>query len=280
MKVTRGALVLQPATCWCMDRPDPCSFMPLPRQALPTTGRRTSCSRCGVLKALAARFYFYNPEMVRRSLAIVFVLAASLGAQVPERKAAVLRSLDRIERELTRALARFESNEPGLLPGITFLTAQQSIRWLRAAADVWQTSDPGEGKEMLEALETIAETVHNAAPQAPLVLVRDVVEDLLIKANHCREHGLTNRPVVRVIPKRPGVGAVPDLKVLYVPKYRANRPDTEAKIFDKRSTPAEHRMTPGNYVIWAAEMNGSKSGTRQPVQIEGSMDRAIDVDAP
>jgi hypothetical protein len=83
-----------------------------------------------------------------------------------------------------------------------------------------------------------------------------------------------------VTPKRPGVGPVPDLKVLYVPKYRAHRPDTEAKLFDKRSTPAEHRMTPGNYVIWAAEPNNSKSGTKQLTEISGRMDRSIDVDAP
>jgi hypothetical protein len=229
--------------------------------------------------ALNSAFYrdrtrAYNPAMARLAqvAAILLFTATPFPAQNANKRliASALESL----RETASTLPQNDSVQSIL----------RSISWLQDRTQTWTPANATEGLTFLSSLGEILQAVRdlpagNAARETVLTAVE---EDLRIKVEHCREHGLASMQSVAVVTKRNGIEEVKGLTVLYVPKFFQAKPTGHTREFNDFSSPALADLVPGKYIIWSRENSGAnRTGQPKEVQIGAGLPKgSIEVLAP
>jgi hypothetical protein len=209
--------------------------------------------------------------MARAATAAMLLLAAGLSHAQDNNK----RLLITVVESVADALQAFQPVDPGLSADLT---------WFREKIPGWQPKNANDGLGLIASYGEILQALRNppADPAARLQLLRDIAQDVSIKAMHCRQSGLASNQSVAVITKRNGLDEVKGLSVLYIAKFFQAKPEGHVREFAGFSSPALADLVPGVYILWSRANDGSNR-TGQPKEIRigaGAPKGPIEVLAP
>jgi hypothetical protein len=153
-----------------------------------------------------------------------------------------------------------------------------------AAAAAWLDRNYPKAKpeeiteEYARAIQWSAELL-NAQPT--IDVVDDVTSELEAKVDHCRELGLGMGGLVTLtVVTRRGGGTVSDWQVLYLLKIYERVSGASAENFPTLSSPAEVRVEPGRYWVWARDPATGRSSERALVRVAGQPEIRVDLPVP
>jgi hypothetical protein len=151
-----------------------------------------------------------------------------------------------------------------------------AVRWLQGRV---ANTDPSQvSPDYLRTL-TNAATLLAATPLPGLI--EDITEELEAKVDHCRDLGIGmgGSVVVRVSTRR-GSETVGNWQVLYLLKIYERASGVSPITFATLSTPAETRLSPGRYWIWARDPATGRLSERALFRISGKQEFRLDLPVP
>jgi hypothetical protein len=95
-----------------------------------------------------------------------------------------------------------------------------------------------------------------------LNLIRAIEDDLEIKVDFCRTHGLSTNAVVIASTKQDGLKEVKGLEVWYIEKFLAADAGAAPHRFSSFSSPATEQVAPGRYVFWSKSPPERRTGEK------------------
>jgi hypothetical protein len=129
-------------------------------------------------------------------------------------------------------------------------------------------------------LHMLEKTLESPVEEEPYAVLRDVAEDLKIKADHCRKTGVgLGGLVTLVVRTKRGGQELRELQVLYLPKILEVVKDAKPDLFPKFSSPTSCPLPPGRYVMWTRDPQSNRTGERTVVRVGGGND-TIEWDLP
>ena len=136
-----------------------------------------------------------------------------------------------------------------------------------------------------EITEPYARSIQRAAdllsrdPSADVV--DDVTSELEAKVEHCRRLGLgMGGTVMLKVNTRRGGDTVGDWEVLYLLKIYERVSGASPENFPTLSSPAEARVEPGRYWLWARDPTTGRSSDRALVKVAGQPEVRVDLPVP
>ena len=152
----------------------------------------------------------------------------------------------------------------------------EAVQWLQRRA---ATSDPSEISPGYLRTLTNAAALLGGTPS--LNLIEDITEELEAKVDHCRDLGIGmgGSVVVRVSTRR-GADTVGNWQVVYLLKIYERATGASPTTFATLSTPAEARLDPGRYWIWARDPATGRVSERALFRISGQQEFRLDLPVP
>jgi hypothetical protein len=170
--------------------------------------------------------------------------------------------------QLQRAVDALRANRPAGLG--------ESVQWLRGRIE---QTDPGQVSPQYLRSLTDAARLLGAAP-TPLV-IEDIAEDLAAKVEHCRALGIGMGGSVRVrVNTRRGSQVINNWQVFSLLKFYERAGTGSALAFPTLSAPAETRLDPGRYWLWARDPATGRISERSLLKISGKQEFSIDLPVP
>lgn len=200
--------------------------------------------------------------MTRRTLLFVLGLAALPSAATAQGVTAA---------ELRAVLDRLGS----VALALEAMRLRTAVRWLQnngPQADLRRLT-----REYFRSLERAA-LVLERRPLPPII--EDVTRELEAKVAHCQRLGVgMGGSVALRVHTRRGAAAVPEWQVQYLLKFDEWL-KTPPRTFPRVSTPADARVEPGRYWIWARHPATGATSERVLVDVAGAASLAVDVLVP
>jgi len=202
--------------------------------------------------------------MTRLLVATALLLATSTSAAAQTTRTELTTALT----QLQRAVDALGSSRPPELA--------EAVQWLRGRLP---STDPSQvSGEYVRALTNTA-TLLNDSPSRNLI--DDITEELEAKVDHCRALGIGmgGSVVLRVNTRRQSE-TVNNWQVLYLLKIYESAAGTSPTTFATLSAPAETRLEPGRYWIWARDPATGRTSERALVRVSGKQEFRIDLPVP
>jgi hypothetical protein len=177
--------------------------------------------------------------------------------------------------ELTLAIAQLERSVDRLASRAPRKLVE-AVQWLRGHAG---STNPGEiSRGYLQALAYAAAALE--ADPTPLT-IEDIADELEAKVDHCEELriGMGGSVQLRVNTRR-GSETVHNWQVFYLLKIYENASGASANAFATLSAPAETRLEPGRYWIWARDPATGRTGERTLFKVAGRQEFTLDLPVP
>lgn len=201
-------------------------------------------------------------------------LTAGRGGQeagpAADEKGQLLLVVDRLDSQLAKLARRPDAS-------LRIRDGREWLAYLRDRAGAWQPAKPEAGRALRVGLEldhhALAELPGDAA--AARDIIGAVIDDIEVKARHCRRKGLASLITVKVRTFR-GQTETGGLEVFYLPRLLALSGRAAPDRFPALSA-SEKELAPGRYVFWA----GRAAGTGTTVSVgDGKAAMTIDLLAP
>lgn len=203
--------------------------------------------------------------MTRVLMAMTLVLGAATAATAQTTKDDLVTAVTRLQRAVD-ALDR--SRRPAELV--------EAIQWLRSS--LARTNASEVSTAYLRTL-TNAATLLESSPSPNLI--DDVTDELEAKIDHCRALGIgMGGSVVLRVNTRRGAATVNNWQVFYLLKIYETAPGTAPNTFATLSAPAETRLEPGRYWIWARDPATGRTSERALFRISGKKEFQVDLPVP
>lgn len=170
--------------------------------------------------------------------------------------------------QLERSVDRLGSSAPGKLVS--------AVRWFRGHAG---STDPAQiSRAYLQAL-TFAATALDADPTR--LTIDDIADELEAKVDHCEELaiGMGGSVQLRVNTRR-GAETVNNWQVFYLLKIYERASGASANAFETLSAPAQTRLEPGRYWIWARDPATGRTSERTLFKVAGKQEFSVDLPVP
>lgn len=202
--------------------------------------------------------------MTRVFVALAIVLGTASAAPAQTTRDDLTAALTRLQR----AADALEFHRPAKLV--------EAIEWLRGSLP---RTDPSQvSVAYLQTLRNAA-TLLESAPSPNLV--DDITEELEAKVDHCRTLGIgMGGSVVLRVDTRRGDASVNNWQVFYLLKIYEAAQGTSPTTFLTLSAPAETRLEPGRYWIWARDPATGRTSERALVRVSGKQEFRIDLPVP
>jgi hypothetical protein len=170
--------------------------------------------------------------------------------------------------QLERSVDRLGSRAPDKL-----VTA---VRWLRGHAT---SANPAQiSRPYLQAL-TYAAAALDADPTR--LTIDDIADELEAKVDHCEELGVGMGGAIQLRANtRRGSQTVHNWQVFYLLKIYERASGASPNTFATLSAPAETRLEPGRYWIWARDPTTGRTSERTLFKIAGKQEFSVDLPVP
>lgn len=193
--------------------------------------------------------------------AVVLCLPAAAGAQVNRNE------LNLAMVQLQRAVERLGADRPVRLV--------EAVQWLQRRA---ATADPSLVSVAYLRTLTSAATLLSATPTP--TIIEDITEDLEAKVDHCRalNIGMGGSVLLHVNTRR-GAQAVGNWQVFYLLKVFESSGTAPAS-FATLSSPADARLDPGRYWVWARDPATGRTSERALLRVSGKQELLVELPVP
>jgi len=177
--------------------------------------------------------------------------------------------------QLTTAITQLQRAVDALGPSRPDELAE-AVQWLRSSLP--RTDASQVSAEYLRAL-TNAATLLSGSPSKNLI--DDITEELEAKVDHCRTLGIgMGGSVVLRVDTRRQAQSVNNWQVLYLLKIYERASGTAPTTFATLSAPAETRLEPGRYWLWARDPATGRTSERALVRVSGKQEFRVDLPVP
>lgn len=198
------------------------------------------------------------------------LIAAMFSLLIPDAASAqVQRSeLNLAIAQLERSVDRLGSRAPA--------TLVNAVRWLRGHAS---SANPTEISRPY--LQTLAYAAQVLDADPTRLIIDDVADELDAKVDHCEalNIGMGGAVVLRVNTRR-GSETVNNWQVFYLLKIFEGATGASANAFATLSAPAETRLEPGRYWIWARDPTTGRTSERTLLKVAGKREFSVDLPVP
>jgi hypothetical protein len=197
-------------------------------------------------------------------LTVMVLLAASPGA-------AAQTSRDELTTALTELQRAVDALGPRRPPELV-----EAVQWLRGRL---ASTDPAQVSPEYLRTFTNAAALLNGSPSSHLV--DDITQELQAKVDHCRTLGIgMGGSVLLRVNTRRGSDVVNNWQVFYLLKIYEDAPGTAPTTFATLSAPAEARLEPGRYWIWARDPATGRTSERALFRVSGMQEFRVDLPVP
>ena len=202
--------------------------------------------------------------MTRLLVALVLVLGTTHAAAAQTTRDELTAALTRLQR----AIDALDRTRPAELV--------EAIQWLRSSLP---RTDPSQVSTAYLRTLTNAATLLERSPSANLI--DDITDELEAKVDHCRALGIgMGGSVLLRVNTRRGSASVNNWQVFYLLKIYETAAGTSPTTFPTLSAPAETRLEPGRYWIWARDPATGRTSERALVRVSGKQEFRIDLPVP
>jgi len=202
--------------------------------------------------------------MRRVLVALAFVLGTTHAAAAQTTRDDLTAALTRLQR----AIDALDRTRPAELV--------EAIQWLRSSLP---RTDPSQVSTAYLRTLTNAATLLERSPSANLI--DDITDELEAKVDHCRALGIgMGGSVLLRVNTRRGSASVNNWQVFYLLKIYETAAGTSPTTFPTLSAPAETRLEPGRYWIWARDPATGRTSERALVRVSGKQEFRIDLPVP
>ena len=170
--------------------------------------------------------------------------------------------------QLQRSVDRLGSSAPGKLV--------EAVRWMRGHAG---STNPSQiSKAYLQALTYAAAALENDPTR---LTIDDIADELEAKVDHCEELGIGMGGSIQLrVNTRRGSQTVNNWQVFYLLKIYERATGASANTFATLSAPAETRLEPGRYWIWARDPTTGRTSERTLFTVAGKQEFRVDLPVP
>jgi hypothetical protein len=181
-----------------------------------------------------------------------------------------------VERaELNQALAALERAADALGPGRA-PQLLEAVRWLRGRTTM--TNPAQVSRPYLQTLVNAARLL-DGTPSA--ATIDDVTEEIAAKVEHCQALGIgMGGSVVLRVNTRRGSNSVNNWQVFYLLKIYERATGASPSPFATLSAPAETRLAPGRYWVWARDPSTGRTSERSLLTVAGRQEFTFDLPVP
>lgn len=170
--------------------------------------------------------------------------------------------------QLERSVDRLGSRAPGRLV--------EAVRWMRSHAG---STNPAQISPAYLQTLSYAAAALDAEP-TPLT-IEDIADELDAKVDHCEELGIGMGGVIRLrVNTRRGADTVNNWQVFSLLKIYEHASGASAAAFATLSAPAETRLEPGRYWIWARDPATGRTSERTLFKVAGRQEFSLDLPVP
>jgi len=202
--------------------------------------------------------------MTRLLVALALVLGTTHAAAAQTTRDELTAALTRLQR----AIDALDRTRPAELV--------EAIQWLRSSLP---RTDPSQVSTAYLRTLTNAATLLERSPSANLI--DDITDELEAKVDHCRALGIgMGGSVLLRVNTRRGSASVNNWQVFYLLKIYETAAGTSPTTFPTLSAPAETRLEPGRYWIWARDPATGRTSERALVRVSGKQEFRIDLPVP
>jgi len=202
--------------------------------------------------------------MTRLLVALALVLGTTHAAAAQTTRDELTAALTRLQR----AIDALDRTRPAELV--------EAIQWLRSSLP---RTDPSQVSTAYLRTLTNAATLLERSPSANLI--DDITDELEAKVDHCRALGIgMGGSVLLRVNTRRGAASVNNWQVFYLLKIYETAAGTSPTTFPTLSAPAETRLEPGRYWIWARDPATGRTSERALVRVSGKQEFRIDLPVP
>ena len=202
--------------------------------------------------------------MTRVLVALALVLGTTHAAAAQTTRDELTAALTRLQR----AIDALDRTRPAELV--------EAIQWLLSSLP---RTDPSQVSTAYLRTLTNAATLLERSPSANLI--DDITDELEAKVDHCRALGIgMGGSVLLRVNKRRGAASVNNWQVFYLLKIYETAAGTSPTTFPTLSAPAETRLEPGRYWIWARDPATGRTSERALVRVSGKQEFRIDLPVP
>ncbi len=202
--------------------------------------------------------------MTRVLVALALVLGTTHAAAAQTTRDELTAALTRLQR----AIDALDRTRPAELV--------EAIQWLRSSLP---RTDPSQVSTAYLRTLTNAATLLERSPSANLI--DDITDELEAKVDHCRALGIgMGGSVLLRVNTRRGSASVNNWQVFYLLKIYETAAGTSPTTFPTLSAPAETRLEPGRYWIWARDPATGRTSERALVRVSGKQEFRIDLPVP
>jgi len=202
--------------------------------------------------------------MTRLLVALPLVLGTTHAAAAQTTRDELTAALTRLQR----AIDALDRTRPAELV--------EAIQWLRSSLP---RTDPSQVSTAYLRTLTNAATLLERSPSANLI--DDITDELEAKVDHCRALGIgMGGSVLLRVNTRRGSASVNNWQVFYLLKIYETAAGTSPTTFPTLSAPAETRLEPGRYWIWARDPATGRTSERALVRVSGKQEFRIDLPVP
>jgi len=202
--------------------------------------------------------------MTRLLVALVLVLGTTHAAAAQTTRDELTAALTRLQR----AIDALDRTRPAELV--------EAIQWLRSSLP---RTDPSQVSTAYLRTLTNAATLLERSPSPNLI--DDITDELEAKVDHCRALGIgMGGSVLLRVNTRRGSASVNNWQVFYLLKIYETAAGTSPTTFPTLSAPAETRLEPGRYWIWARDPATGRTSERALVRVSGKQEFRIDLPVP
>ena len=202
--------------------------------------------------------------MTRMLVAAAMVLAAASTATAQTTRNQLVDAIVSLQRAV-------EALGPGRPAELT-----EAVQWLRGRLP---QTDPSQVSTQYLRTLTNAATLLAGSPNANLI--DDITAELEAKIDHCRALGIgMGGSVLLRVNTRRGSETVNNWQVFYLLKIYERAPGTAPTTFETLSAPAQTRLEPGRYWIWARDPASGRTSERTLFLVSGKQEFRIDLPVP
>ena len=202
--------------------------------------------------------------MTRVLVALALVLGTTHAAAAQTTRDELTAALTRLQR----AIDALDRTRPAELV--------EAIQWLRSSLP---RTDPSQVSTAYLRTLTNAATLLERSPSANLI--DDITDELEAKVDHCRALGIgMGGSVLLRVNTRRGSASVNNWQVFYLLKIYETAAGTSPTTFPTLSAPAETRLEPGRYWLWARDPATGRTSERALVRVSGKQEFRIDLPVP
>jgi hypothetical protein len=151
-----------------------------------------------------------------------------------------------------------------------------AAQWLRGRAS--STNPAQVSASYLRTLTNAAVLLDN---EPGPILIDDIADELETKVEHCRSLGIgMGGTVLLRVNTRQGPQAASNWQVFYLLKIYENASGAAPSPFATLSTPAETRLDPGRYWVWARDPTTGRTSERALLKVVGKQELLLDLPVP